>query len=96
MNAGAAVPLPALLKRRVHQEAKPTVLDRMGRLRTTLPRIKTAAPHAQAPTEEADRVVRLLRGDEPEPHRLCFAKKAAAFLGSPAPLEERDALSAAA
>ena len=44
-----------------------------------VPRVEATACHAQAPAENGHRMLGLLRRDEGKPHRLCFAKNAAAF-----------------
>src|ERR1700736_1030932 len=51
----------------------------MHRFRTVLPGVEAAPRHEETPTQHRDRVLGLLRRDEPKSHRLCFAKKAAAF-----------------
>jgi hypothetical protein len=64
------------------------------RFRPLLPGIEAAAGHAQTAAQERERVVRLLRRDEPKLHRRSFAKKAAAFLRTPALPAESGFLSA--
>ena len=59
---------------------------------TTLPGVETAARHAQTATENIDGMLGLLRRDEGKPHRLCFAKKAAAFFRISAPPDVRPVL----
>ncbi len=43
------------------------------------PGVEAARRHLQTPAQDGDRMRGLLRRDERESHRLCFAKKAAAF-----------------
>ena len=90
VDARAAVAMLALLERGPHQHCQPAIVAGMRRFRTALPGVEAAARDAQTATEDRDRMLGLLRGDEPEPYRLCFAKKAAAFLGCRAP--PRDAI----
>jgi len=54
------------------------------------PGVEATARHMQTSTQDRHRVPGLLRGDEGESHRWCFAKKAAAFLGSRALPGESD------
>src|SRR5215204_4792678 len=62
---------------------QPRVLERPRRSRPALPGVKARAADAQHAAHRLDRVLGLLRRDEPEDHRrlsLSLAKKAAAFL----------------
>ena len=62
---------------------QPRVLARAGRRRPALPGVKARAADAEHAAHRLDRVLGLLRRDEPEDHRrvsLSLAKKAAAFL----------------
>src|SRR6202047_1819488 len=79
MDPRAAVPLLALLEGRPHQDFQSAIIARMCRFPTSLGRVEPTARHAQAATQDRDRVLGLLHGDEPKPYRLCFAKKAVAF-----------------
>src|SRR5258708_374471 len=79
VDARAAVPLLALVERGPHQHAQSAIVTGMGRFRTALPGAEATARHGHAATENGDRMLGLLRRDEGKPHRLCFAKKAAAF-----------------
>src|ERR1700730_4855647 len=79
MDPRAAVPLLALLEGRPHQDFQSAIIARMCRFPTSLGHVEPTARHTQAATQERDRVLCLLHGDEPKPYRLCFAKKAAAF-----------------
>lgn len=89
MDARTAVPLAAHLERRPHRHAELAILPRIRRFWPALPGVEATPRHPQTPTQETDGWVRLLRGDEPEPHRLCFAKKAAAlFLDLPLLLQD--------
>src|SRR5207245_10823473 len=63
VDAGAAVPLLTLLERRSHQHDQPAIITGVCRFRTTLPGVEAAARHAQTPTENADRMLGLLRRD---------------------------------
>src|SRR6186713_979286 len=49
---------------------------------SALPRIETTPRDAETPTEQPDRIARLLRGDEVKPHSLYLAKKAVAFFNT--------------
>ena len=79
VNARAAVPLLALVERGLHQDLQSAIVTGMRRFRATVPGVEAAARHAQTATENGDRMLGPLRRDEGKPHRLCFAKKAAAF-----------------
>src|SRR5579864_2612632 len=79
VNARTAVPMLALLERRPDQHFQSAIVTGMRRFRTALPGEEATARHAQTTTENTDGMLCLLRRDEGKPHRLCFAKKAAAF-----------------
>src|SRR5215207_6748750 len=79
VNAGAAVALFARLERRAHEDFQASVLPLMPRLGAAAPGVVAARTDLQTPTQDPDAVHGLLHSDEPEPYRLCFAKKAAAF-----------------
>src|SRR5829696_2964535 len=62
---------------------QPLLLECPGRPRPALPRVKARTRDAENAAHRLDRVLGLLRRDEPEDHRrvsLSLAKKAAAFL----------------
>jgi hypothetical protein len=78
VDARTPVPMTALSMRRPNQGAQLSIALRMLRLGTQLPRIEPAARDLQTAAQDRDGVRGLLRRYKPEPHRLCFAKKAAA------------------
>src|SRR5690242_1478072 len=79
VNARAAIPPLARRERRADQPFQFLVVGRPRRVGPLLPRIEAAARDPQTATQQAERVVRLLRRDEAKLHRRSFAKKAAAF-----------------
>src|SRR5712692_4158950 len=79
VDTRAAVPMLAPLKRRPDQHFQAAIVTGMRRFQTALPGVEATARHAQTATENTDGMLGLLRRDEGKPHRLCFAKKAAAF-----------------
>src|SRR3954447_7079388 len=62
-----------------HAHAEMAIAAGVGRFRAALPRVEAAARDLHTATQDRYRVGGLLRGDEPESYRLCFAKKAVAF-----------------
>lgn len=51
------------------------------RLRSASPRVESIGRHIETATQDRQVVRGPLRGNEPKPYRLCFAKKAAAPFG---------------
>src|SRR3954451_8946684 len=78
-DARPTVRSTAGLVRRPHAHAQMAIAAGVGRFRAALPRVEAAARDLQTATQDRYRVGGLLRGDEPESYRLCFAKKAVAF-----------------
>src|SRR5262249_28739509 len=79
VNPRTAVPALARGERRPDEHFQVAILFRTRRLRSLPPGVEAAARHAQTATQQIERMMRLLRRDEPEFHRRSFAKKAAAF-----------------
>src|ERR1035437_1889339 len=79
VNAGAAVPLPALVERGAHEDAQTSIGLRVNGLRSIPRRVEATGRDLQALTERGDRELGLLRVDPGEHYAWFLAKKAAAL-----------------